>query len=452
MDEATRRQYLGLTGAVALAGLAGCGGQEGEPTDAPTDTPTTTGAGGDTRTTATAGDTTPPTATDRPVTGTDATTTDTRGSTPVVWRAPFESAIAVRPVVEDGRVYAGTESGVVGCHDVTSGGRRWSFDAGGPVAELAVADGTLLVVTGTSELESAQTLHAIDAATGTERWTATPSGWWLDVVGAADGTVYFGTEDDAIAPDGERFFAVSVADGREEWSAAVGDVGEGVVTDEAVFVTSAGRLYAYDRADGTTRWERPVTAPAFSTLAVSGATVVYASEGDGGDVSAGLVGVDAATGTERWRYEEWRVTSTAVADGVVYAGGAKVGAFDPADGSVLWVDDATGFLTDASVTTGRVYAGGDGARALDRESGDVEWSWTPEPTQGGVLAAGVTGDAVLFDSYRDGDPRNRYKFEVGAADGSQRWAFENGTELTDLAVGDSVAVVGGADGVLYGLG
>lgn len=458
----TRRAFLHATGAAATVGLlAGCIG-DGPGTD------TTTPAGGSSPT---------PTESQTPTPGTSPgpprTKPDDRGSpdpspteteTPpsdaeaVAWQRAFESAVTAVPVVEGGAVYAASEDGTVRRYAAGDGSETWSTSFSRPVQSLASGEGLLLVIAGTYELGSEQTLHALDAGSGEEQWSFTPTDWWLATLGVRDGTAYVSTADDAVGGSGETLYALAVPGGDELWSAGVGDPREAVVTDDAIYVSSYGRVQALDRDTGDELWNQEVSDEAFGTLGAVDDAVVYAYRAPETDVFSLLVGVDPSTGQERWRFEDWAVTFTATRDGTVYAGGAGVAAIDPADGSTVWADAETpGTVRDPGVTGDRVYAGGETLRAFDRDDGELDWEWTPDPPQAGVSPAGVVSGSVYLDSYRDGDPRNRYKFAVDAASGEGRWAFEDGTGLTDLAVGtdspgDGVrAVAGGGNGRLYAL-
>lgn len=464
MRETTRRRWLRRAAlAAAATGFAGCLDRTGSGTEtpessppagradarAPTDPPSPTD-----RPTATAG----PSATPTPDGGTDSPTPDpvTESRTPAaatVWRTDVAGAVSTDPVAEGSWAYVGTEAGVVSRRVVEEGTADWTFEADEPVRDVVQADGLVLVVSGTTELAAGHALHALETASGRRRWSFRPTDWWLEVVAVGEETAFVATADDALGPDGQTLYAVSLADGGRRWAAEIGDPREGTLGDGTVVVSAFGRLYAVDRATGEPLWDRPVNDGVFTTLGAVDGTVVYAFEDPDADAFSVLVGVDAATGAERWRFDDFGVTATAVRDGTVYAGGGGVTAIDPADGSTLWASDDSGFLTDASVTADRVYAGGDALRAHARADGTVDWTWTPDPAQGGVLVAGVAGGSVFVDAYHDAEPRNQYKFLVDAADGDQRWAFEDGTEVTDLAVSASegVAVAGGANGRLYGL-
>ncbi|WP_123533563.1 outer membrane protein assembly factor BamB family protein [Halosimplex salinum] len=450
MNSPSRRTFLAAVAASAV-GSAGCLGDESRETDTTSTgtTPTAGPAGTPTATqtaTSTSTDSTP-TATDPP--------TDTPTETPpsesaaLAWRRGFDAAVTADPVVGADRVFAGSESGTVRAFD-DSGVVGWTFEASSPVQDLTLAEDVLLALTGTNELSSGHVLHGVDAASGEERWTFSPTSWWLEILGTADGTAYVATADDALSASGETLYALTLAAGDTEWSAEIGDPREAVVTDDALFVSATGRTYGFDRGDGRQRWAVE-TEDRYGTLAVVDGTVVQAVDAEESDRYSVLLGFDPDSGEERWRFDSWDVTSTVAADRDLFAGGARTAALDPSEGTVRWEDETPGFLTDASLTDGRLFAGGNTLTAYASEDGSEAWTFTPEPAQGGVSAAGVADGTLYLDAYHDADVRNQYKFAVDVEGGAGRWAFENGTELTDLVIGGGLALTGGEDGVLYAL-
>ena len=410
-------------------------------------TPTETDAGG-------AREPTPTTSGPVTTTGHD-TPTPTDPATPsgegLEWWVDRGAPVTATPAVADGTVYAGTEDGTVSAHASDTGETTWEHEADEQIQELTVGEGHVLAVSGTTELSAGQKLYALDAATGDERWTFSPTGWWLDLLAVHEGRVYVGTEDDVVGEHNETLYAVGLEAGEPAWEATTGDPREAVFDDETLYLSTTDRVDAFATDDGTERWHAATPDPTFTTLAVAGGTVVQGFEPEDADVFGLVAGFDADTGEELWRLDDWFVTSTAARDGDLYVGGERVVAVDPVDGTTEWTFEEGGFLTDASADDGRVYAGGDGVAALDRASGEGAWTFAPEPAQSGVRVAGRTDGTLYLDAYHDADPRNQYKFAVDAATGEQRWAFEDGTELTGLAVGDGLAVAGGENGRVYGL-
>jgi len=455
MDAPSRRRFLAVV--AAAAGASGCLGSDDAGTDPTSTAPSSTTERPGTPTaspTATAPETPTPTdpstATDPPTASDTATDPPTGSPAPAVaWRDPFDGPVTAQPVVGENRLFAGSEAGALRAY-APSGDLAWQRDRSSQVRDLTVADGTLLALVGTDELWSSHTVHALDAASGRERWTFSPTDWWLEVLAASDGTAYVATADDSISGSGETLYALALDGGDVEWSTEIGDPREAVVTDDGVFVSAHGRVHGFDRADGRKRWSRSAE-EVYSTLAVVDGTVVYADQSEADGVYSELLGLDAGSGEKRWRFDSWAATTTVAGDGDLFAGGARTARIDPSDGSARWTVENPGWLTDASLTGSRLYAGGDELHALARDGGERAWTWTPDPPQGGVSAAGIADGTLYLDAYHDAEVRNQYKFAVETADGSGRWTFENGTELTDLSVGTDFAVAGGEDGTLYAL-
>ena len=452
MNPPSRRAFLASAGAIVAP--SGCL-DGGSPTDSPDGATPTASDPASTPTNADPTATATPPATDSETESPPATDAATETETPppdspaVAWQRRYDDSVTADPVVGEDLVVAGSESGTIRAYD-HAGAELWTVEESVPVQDLAMDDGTLLALLGTNELSSSQTVHALDASSGRERWSFSPTDWWLEVLAVENGIAYVATADDVLEETGETLYALAVDDGEPRWSASIGDPREAVLTDDAVYVASTGRTYAVDRADGSERWDRPAE-EIFTTLAAVDGTVVYAIDSETEGRYSELLGLDAVTGEEQWRFDSWAVTTTVAGDGDLFVGGARTASLDPTDGTVRWEHDTPGFLTDESLDAQRLYAGGDSLVAYDRESGGGGWSWTPDPPQGAVSAAGITDGTLYLDSYHDADVRNQYKFAVEVDSDTGQWAFENETELTDLAVGAGLTATGGKDGRLYAL-
>jgi outer membrane protein assembly factor BamB len=121
---------------------------------------------------------------------------------------------------QDGVLYA-CANRQVRAYDLASGAVRWSsavdarLDPGNK--PLTVAGGTVFVPGDARVQQSAQALTALDAGTGTVRWSFT-TGTKAYVEGpaaVAGGTVYLGSE--------RGLYAVDAATGRRKWVAAAGE-------------------------------------------------------------------------------------------------------------------------------------------------------------------------------------------------------------------------------------
>ncbi len=167
------------------------------------------------------------------------------------------SAVASTPAVADGTVYVGANDGVV--HAVSDGEFEWAVDVGSAViSDLAVADGTVVVTTRSGDVVA---LDADD--TGAELWRVETDGSFeASSPVIADGTVYVAS--DAV-------YALSLADGSEEWTGAFGgtSVSTPTVFDGAVHVgDDEGSVTAFDADGGDLLWETDLTDDEIATSPV----------------------------------------------------------------------------------------------------------------------------------------------------------------------------------------
>ncbi len=255
----------------------------------------------------------------------------------------------------DDVVYVGDEARVLYAVDAGSGEQIWRVDLGGSlyIAAPAVVDGTVYVTSGAGGTAPAVVdgvvyaggdgsagraplrVHAIDAATGQERWrhdvgadglfaldAATgEERWYFATVGpvyhsspvVANGAVYVGSKDGNV-------YAVDARTGVEQWHVTTGKAvyASPAVVDGVVYIGSTdGFLYALDATTGEQRWRLETGVVQRSAPAVVG-DVVYVV---GGNL---LWAVDTTTGGERWRVATGGngEGSPAVAGGTIYVGGA----------------------------------------------------------------------------------------------------------------------------------
>ena len=232
----------------------------------------------------------------------------------------------------------------------------WRTSVGDMHMVPILVDGLLIV--GTNEGR----LVALDAHTGEQRWAHQANDAIKPSLAATAGLVY--------ASDGSALHAVDVATGAKRWSAPVDDVvGRVNVVDGVAYVGTIG----------------------------------------------GVVGFDAQTGTEVWRWDggpsDVPVGAGPIADGVGYFAtrDARVFAVDTRTADVRW---ATNSLISNDVPSGQVLGDtfyvstnqGEAAEpageiyAIDRESGRVRWRF--RAPSGLQLKEGPVKDGVLYANGR----------------------------------------------------
>ncbi|MBX0323504.1 PQQ-binding-like beta-propeller repeat protein [Halomicroarcula sp. F13] len=362
----------------------------------------------------------------------------------VAWTRSLRAPVVTTPTPAGDSVYVGTEDGTVAALSPSNGTEQWTYDAERTVQNAPVLAGeTVLTVAGAEGLNAAHTLHAIDADSGERRWTFSPTDWWLDVVGADGDTAFVATADDHVQSSGQTLYALSLADGTEQWAVEIGDPRGGLITDERVYVPAYGRLYAFER-DGTVAWEYSIPEYQYRTLSVVGDTVALVSAEDPRQPT--VHGIDAEAGERRWTFEEWNAyTTQAVGDQLLVAGDS-VASLDPATGEVRWSADVSATVYDAPVADGTLYVVNEEAAAISLSDGQVAWQ-TPVDAYLARPSGLLDGQLVIQRSASE-DDRDRHVLALDADTGETAWSFAAESRLTRLSVGDSHAFAGEDETVL----
>jgi outer membrane protein assembly factor BamB/subtilisin family serine protease len=329
-------------------------------------------------------------------------------------------AVFSSPVLAGGRVFINTDDGRLVALDATTGARLWAFTGStGMRGAPAVADG--LVFTG-GGVDGG--FHALDAATGQLRWAfPTPGRRTIYTAPAVrDGVVYVNT---GFTPD------------------------------------RSDTVYALDAQTGAEIWSVDIGSRVFFGPAVSGDLVVAAGAG-----ARTLVGLDAATGTQRWslsREADEFVAAPSIADGTVYVTTSVPPAgFAPGfQGSLLAVDAATGQLrweaaahgdgqgTAPAVHGELVIAGSHGlgvVAAYHRDTGEPAWHYGLEVSGGVSSSILVSGDGYVVG----GAQLDERIFVLDANTGELVWDQPVGESvLSSPAYADGRLVVADAGGTLH---
>lgn len=332
---------------------------------------------------------------------------------------------------------------------------KWSFNKqNNPITGAAVADGVIYFGSYDSNL------YAVNAADGTTKWKFKTGKMILSAPSVANGIVYFGSTD-------QHIYAVNAADGSLRWKlhtnstydGGIGTSAPAVVGGTVYIVSFDKNLYALDADTGAVRWRYPYIPSGGETgcSPVVANGVVYF-----GDINRIFYAVNAADGTERWRYNgpgghaaspppvpviadgvlyvagpgyhtltglnadtgafmtsisrgtatNWELLSPAVADGIIYTGGADLNlyAVDAATGSDRWSFPLGSLLRSSpSVSDGIVYAPSmaNTLYAIFANNGTEKWRFSP-PDTGGLWGAPVIADGVV---YMDGG--GSYYYAVG---------------------------------------
>ncbi|MFD0968388.1 outer membrane protein assembly factor BamB family protein [Plantactinospora endophytica] len=293
------------------------------------------------------------------------------------------------PVVAAGTVYLGSADGTLYALDAATGTVRWTYPIPELDATLAVADGMLYLV-------GSETLYALDVDTRQVRWSFRVDGSLRSTLGAADGLVYVADQHGRLGP---TLHALDRATGHLRWSRDLGRThGTGpAVAHGAVYVGGDHTLYALDARTGAVRWDHPdLPGPVGEAPVVADRTVHLA-------VAGSYLGTfDVHDGRKLWSHESDVVSTPAVRDDTVYVPLGtgccfdrwRTNAYRASTGELLWSAE---FHAAELVTAGGILysrAAGDGTvYAFDPAVGEVGWRFAAGDRTSGAPAA--TGDTVF---------------------------------------------------------
>jgi outer membrane protein assembly factor BamB len=182
------------------------------------------------------------------------------------WRLATQGRIRTAPAASDGVVFVGSADGTLYAADLATGALRWRFDTEGHrldsgafgfdrrTIQSSPAVSGDYVVFGSRD----GSVYALDRKTGSQRWRAESyyhASWVNTSPAIADGLVFVGTS------DGRFFHALDLATGVERWRVSLPGVAwssAAVVGDAVIFGEGTGILVVVDRATGKLRWRRRI--------------------------------------------------------------------------------------------------------------------------------------------------------------------------------------------------
>jgi outer membrane protein assembly factor BamB len=290
----------------------------------------------------------------------------------------------------------------------------------------------------------------VGAQTATKKWVVTTGGA-VDSSPAVsrEGTIFVGSEDGnlyAINPDGTIKWKFKT-DNYIESSPAIGSDGT------IYFGSTDYNVYAV-KPDGTLKWKLDVGAVVVSSAAIGADGTVYVGTGSSENGGFAYMGINDnkvrainPDGTNKWQLTTsyYVESSPAIgADGTVYIGGddGTLYAINP-DGTKQWAFMMGGGTALPAIgANGTIYVG-DFNHSL--------YAVNPDGTQSSVISASETrvwSPVIGMDgSIYVGASRHLLAIN---ADGSERWAFPTGEQLTSTAAfAANGALAVGADGTVY---
>lgn len=271
------------------------------------------------------------------------------------WRFNLPGSF-LSPAVAGKRVFVRAEVGEDGfifALSLDAGAKLWQYrfpavgssydNVGGHVTSPLVAEDRVLV-------GAAQSLYALDVETGAVVWDYRLQSPVASSVAVTDGLVY--------VSDFTHIYALSVADGSEEWRfefSAVSLFFAPVVLADQVIITSFDTVYSLERRTGKLLWAKQLPGLDIIPAGAYGEQVYVKSTNS-------LVALDRSNGAELWRYTTLNFVSLpAVTEDHLYAidrygEGSQVVAIGRRDGEEVWRSDVMQMSRSAPVVAlGRLF-------------------------------------------------------------------------------------------------
>jgi outer membrane protein assembly factor BamB len=339
-----------------------------------------------------------------------------RGKKLIAWKFKAEGSVNTAVKVENGRVYFGSNGGVVYCLNEADGNLEWQFKVQNPERgarkhfTTPVYHEGRLYVGGADKL-----LYCLDATSGDLLWQAKTDDWIRS-------SPFVETENIYVATISGRLYKLNNK-GEVQWKEKISDhaiYADLTGKEDKVLITDSNLMLYCLNEKGAEVWTKSVLC-AFENDAgeriytdlISGGTYYQSkpTAADGklvfGTPSGFLYSVDALSGEEKWKFEMGAAISVgpALADGMVYAGQQGSERFfyglDAETGALVWKQTLPGGWVwgSAAVDEGLVYVPTVSGYAvcLDGKTGHIVWMY---PTAKSVPAEpAIDGDLVYFGSW-----------------------------------------------------
>jgi outer membrane protein assembly factor BamB len=249
----------------------------------------------------------------------------------------------------------------------------------------------------------------------------------------------------AYDPAGRVRWSVPIPPGQDHDS----NIGP-LVDGDVVISTEGGALRALRASDGGELWRRPLGGFVYDASIAGGVLVARVAPLDSGYV----VGVDAATGAELWRFAQpgqanmsWQELATDDGGVVVTGDRGRLVVLDRRDGSVRWSRRPRDRSTPRVFATAGnrvLWLNGGALEALDAASGRLLWSVAAARPGDFSARLTVTGGAVVVTADVRPAPRPVTAYEL--ATGHRRWRLDALEDASVLGAGPAGVAVTAENG------
>ena len=300
----------------------------------------------------------------------------------VVWSQDTGALLYSSPVVLNGVVYLGNDSGTLYAMNSATGEILWQFESGKAIrSKVAISDDIICAANGT-------TLYGLNLQ-GEALWqfeiaeTTTLYFWDFHHCSPniVDGVVYIGAEKGKV-------FGVDIQTGKDVFSCQTPDQEFVIRSTPAVYNNKIyfgnwdGVFFAYDLATAEQVWSYDTkNDQTFSwDNSIQDAAVVYNNAVHFAGKGCILYALDTETGDVVWKWrdptDQWLVGGPAIDHGMIVQGSSNqdlVFGFNADTGEEIWQTQVDGRVFDAPlITEDYIYAPSGSFYALDKTTGELK--------------------------------------------------------------------------------
>lgn len=302
---------------------------------------------------------------------------------------------------------------------------RWSYEPPAPAVRLFRSDDLILELSGQPAVAFPDRLHAVNR-NGTPEWTTeAPRDRFLSVEAVDETSVYVSTYAESDGEErivAESLVALDADTGSERWRLDGLDADDVSLDSDTLYITTGRTVRALDATDGSDRWERRLSEGETDLATLRGVDErhLYVQDTE----TDGLLALDRADGTVQWSYSgRFFVVDARVDRGRVYVlrrlpyRPDVVVALDASTGGIEWrvrPSDRDAGLQLGPLRSGTLYLGGPSVSTVDIEAGRTRWQWTPEDDDACTVTAVCDGTVLVRLDDR----------LCGVVNGARRWSYE----------------------------